>query len=224
MRLNQKNFLFLWVNIDLLTLSFHFMASDFTARQTEIIHAALQLIAENGIQGMTIKNLARRVGFSESAVYRHYENKVSILLAILDYFDQNFAQLFAAARQSDKTVPEKLEALFMNLFGIFQATPSLVSVIFSEEFFRNEDVLYQKVSGVMNENLQQLTYFLTQGQADGEIRKDVQAPILATIILGSVRLQVKQWQTMEYATDLVARGKELIDTLQILLSTLSTEI
>ena len=112
----------------------------------------------------------------------------------------------------------------MNLFGIFQATPSLVSVIFSEEFFRNEDVLYQKVSGVMNENLRQLTNFLAQGQANGEIRQDAQATLLATIILGSVRLQVKQWQTMEYATDIVAQGKELINTLKILLSTSSTEI
>ncbi|NLO51924.1 MAG: TetR/AcrR family transcriptional regulator [Bacteroidales bacterium] len=200
------------------------MASDFTARQTEIIHAALELIAESGIQGMTIKNLAGRIGFSESAVYRHYENKVSILLAILDYFDQNFAQLFATVRQSDKPVPEKLEALFMKLFGIFKATPSLVSVIFSEEFFRNEDILYQKVSGVMNENLRQLTNFLAQGQANGEIRQDLKAALLATIILGSVRLQVKQWQTMEYATDIVALGKELINTLKILLTTSSTEI
>lgn len=199
------------------------MASDFTPRQIEIIHAALALIAESGIQGMTIKNLARRIGFSESAVYRHYENKVGILLAILEYFDQNFEQLFASVLQSDTSVPEKLEALFMNLFGIFKSTPSLVSVIFSEEFFRNEDILYQKVSGVMNQNLRRLTDFMEQGQATGEIRQDVQATLLATIILGSVRLQVKQWQIMGYTTDIVAQGKELINTLKILLNTSSAK-
>ena len=199
------------------------MASNFTARQIEIIHAALSLIAESGIQGMTIKNLANRIGFSEAAVYRHYENKVGILLAILDYFDQNFKQLFASILQSDKTVPEKLEALFMNLFGIFQATPSLASVIFSEEFFRNEDILYQKVSGVMNENLSHLTNFLLQGQASGEIRQDLQATLLATIILGSVRLLVKQWQIMGFTTNIVMQGKELINTLKILLNTSPTK-
>jgi AcrR family transcriptional regulator len=49
------------------------MTSELSDRQKEIIEVSLALIAENGIQGLTIKNLAKRIGFSESAIYRHYE-------------------------------------------------------------------------------------------------------------------------------------------------------
>ena len=55
-------------------------------RQKEIIDVSLELIAEKGIQGLTIKNLAKKIGFSESATYRHYENKTQILIAVLDFF------------------------------------------------------------------------------------------------------------------------------------------
>ncbi|NLB03802.1 MAG: TetR/AcrR family transcriptional regulator, partial [Bacteroidales bacterium] len=57
-----------------------------TPRQTEIVETALNLINENGIQGLTIKNLSKKIGISEPAIYRHFENKIEILLAVLDTF------------------------------------------------------------------------------------------------------------------------------------------
>ena len=54
-----------------------------TDRQKEIISVSLDLISEKGIQGLTIKNLAQRIGITEPAIYRHYENKIHILLASL---------------------------------------------------------------------------------------------------------------------------------------------
>ena len=60
--------------------------ADFTNRQREIIVTSIDLIAENGIQGLTIKNIARKVGVSEPAIYRHFDSKINILLGILSYF------------------------------------------------------------------------------------------------------------------------------------------
>lgn len=48
--------------------------TDFTPRQTEIIDKAIQLIDQKGIQGLTIKNLARETGVTEGAIYRHFDN------------------------------------------------------------------------------------------------------------------------------------------------------
>ena len=53
-----------------------------TERQQEIINVALKLINEKGIQGLTMKNLSKEIGISEPAIYRHFENKIEILLAI----------------------------------------------------------------------------------------------------------------------------------------------
>lgn len=70
------------------------MNTEITERQQEIINVSLELIAESGIQSLTIKNLAKKIGFAESAIYRHYENKIQILLAILDFFKQNTEHFF----------------------------------------------------------------------------------------------------------------------------------
>lgn len=49
--------------------------NDFTVRQKQIIQQSIQLIADKGIQGLTIKNISKSIGISEPAIYRHFDNK-----------------------------------------------------------------------------------------------------------------------------------------------------
>ena len=56
--------------------------SELSARQEEIIDTAIKLIDAGGIQNLTMKNIARQMGFSEPAIYRHFESKLDLLLAM----------------------------------------------------------------------------------------------------------------------------------------------
>ena len=119
-----------------------------TERQKEIISVSLNIIVNEGIQALTIKNLARNIGISEPAIYRHYENKVQILTAILDYFRDNVEQFFTRELQGDIHSIDKIEQFFRNNFNTFTENPSYVVIIFSEEIFRNEPLLLEKISEI----------------------------------------------------------------------------
>ncbi len=192
------------------------MQSDITYRQRQIINVSLELIAEGGIQSLTIKNLAKRIGFAESAIYRHYENKIQILLAILDYFRQNSEAVFKKELEAHATAIEKIDKLFLSHFIKFSENPSLVAVIFSEEIFRNEDALTEKVAAIMTDNVAVLKSIVESGQRNGEIRNDVDAGHLSVIIMGSLRMFVKQWHMTNNGFDLTERGKGLIKSINTL--------
>lgn len=192
------------------------MNTEITERQQEIIKVSLELIAERGIQSLTIKNLARKIGFAESAVYRHYENKVQILLAILDFFKQSTEHFFSNQLNSNDNALIKIEKLFLNHFKKFSTSPSLVSVIFSEEIFRNEVELTEKVKEIMNKNTTILKSIIETGQSNGELRDDIDAYHLSIIIMGSLRMFVKQWHMADYDFDLVEKGSEFINSIKIL--------
>jgi AcrR family transcriptional regulator len=192
------------------------MKDNLSARQIEIINASLQLISESGIQSMTIKNLAKRIGFAESAVYRHYENKIQILMAILNMFKQNSDQFFDAQLNSDDNSITKIESLFINHFNKFAQNPALVTVIFSEEIFRNEVELSTRVSEIMEKNIKSLDAIIQQGQANSEIRSDIESFDLSTIILGSLRMFVKQWHISNFSFDLNERGRHFIESIKLL--------
>ncbi|MBT6686787.1 MAG: TetR/AcrR family transcriptional regulator [Bacteroidetes bacterium] len=60
-----------------------------------MVEVALELIANKGIQGLTIKNLAKKIGITEPAIYRHFDSKIHILITILDLFKKNNELIFS---------------------------------------------------------------------------------------------------------------------------------
>ncbi len=163
-------------------------------RQKEIMEASLEIISSEGIQRLTIKNISGKIGVSEPAIYRHYENKISILIAILDEFRTMSSKLFKDQSNSNISPVRKLENIFNSLFNAFRKNPSLVSVIFSEEIFRNEPLLRQRISEIMKHNSSVVEAIVSEGQKSGDINSDIDPGYLTLIITGSLRMLVKKWQ------------------------------
>lgn len=189
-----------------------------TDRQKEIISVSLDLISEKGIQGLTIKNLAQRIGITEPAIYRHYENKIHILLAILELFRKNTVQVFENKSDDNLSAIENIEQIFSNQFRILAETPQLVAVIFSEEIFRNEPLLMERIGAIMDQINQAITAIIRKGQERNEIRPDIEAAHLAIMIMGGLRLFVKRWQMKDFSFDLMAEGTAFLQSVKKLIS------
>jgi excisionase family DNA binding protein len=76
------------------------------ARKQEIVRAALETIAEHGVQGATISRIAKGAGITPAALYAHFENRKAILLAALDVV---YDQVFDSFRSSSS--PDPLQRL-----------------------------------------------------------------------------------------------------------------
>jgi AcrR family transcriptional regulator len=163
-------------------------------RQREIMEASLEIISAEGIQNLTIKNISGKIGISEPAIYRHYENKISILVAILDEFRAMSGKLFSDHSAGDTSPVEKLKNIFKGLFKAFEKNPSMVSVIFSEEVFRNEPLLRQRISEIMEHNSSVIRTLVAEGQKSGDIDGDIDPGYLTIILTGSLRMLVRKWQ------------------------------
>ena len=190
------------------------METELSERQKEIINASLEIIAENGIQSLTIKNLSKKIGLVESAIYRHYESKTQILIAILD-------SITVETKSNDlaevKSVISVLEKRFENQFFTFTENPALVSVIFAEDLFQNEVLLVEKTKAKVERSISEMAVMIKVGQQKGEIRNDIDSEQLSIMIIGSVRMLVKQWKMSGYSFNLINKGAELIQSLKLIL-------
>jgi AcrR family transcriptional regulator len=190
------------------------MITELSERQKEIIKASLEIISENGIQSLTIKNLSKKIGLVESAIYRHYESKTQILIAILD-------SITVETKSNDSTEVESvisiIENRLANHFLTFTNNPTLVSVVFAEDLFQNEPLLIEKTKAKVEKSISELAKLISVGQQKGEIRNDIVSEQVSIMINGSVRMLVKQWKMSGYSFDLIAKGAELINSLKLLL-------
>ena len=189
-----------------------------TERQKEIVLVALELIATKGIQDFTIKNLANNIGITEPAIYRHYESKIAILISILDFFQEKTGHIIRQQLLNNSTAIDKIEQIFHQYLSVFSANPSLVSVIFSEQIFKNEAKLINKIYEVIENNQKNLIEILSIGNKKEEIRTDITANHLSIIVMGTLRLFAQKWQISEYSFDLLKEGKELIRSIKLIIS------
>lgn len=190
------------------------MKTELSERQKEIISASLELIAESGIQSLTIKNLSKKIGLVESAIYRHYESKTQILIALLDTIGE---QTKYSNEKKVDSIFEFIEEKLENHFLTFQKNPALVSVVFAEDLFQNEPQLVEKTRLKVEKSLSALSELIQQGQQRREIRTDIDAGIISIMINGSLRMLVKQWKMSGYSFNLISRGEELIESYRLML-------
>lgn len=188
-----------------------------TERQIQIIESSIKLIAYKGIQGFTIKNLSKEIGISEPAIYRHFESKTEILTTILNNFKEMSEMISMLVVNNNDTAIEKIEFMFSKMIEIFTEQPAFVSVIFSEEIFKNEKILINKIIEILNLQQANIEKIIEIGQNDKNIRTDIDKSSLALIFMGSFRLLVKRWELNNHNFSLKTEGQKLINSFKILL-------
>ena len=187
-------------------------------RQEQIISESINIIDKKGIQGLTIKNLSKAIGISEPGIYRHFESKTEILLSILNNFKEMAVMLSEMMKSYEATAIEKIRFMFSKMLELFSENPSMVSVIFSEEIFKNEEVLKIKIVEILNLHGQTLENIISEGQSENTIRKAIDKKSLALITMGSLRLLVKKWDLNNHNFNLSTEGNKLIAVLSKVLS------
>ena len=93
-------------------------------RQFEIIVAAGKILSASGVGRLTIKNLAREMGFSESAIYRHFDSKEDILVAMLNFLAEDMDERLNQVVSTLKSPTENLDAIFLDQFAFFFQKPA----------------------------------------------------------------------------------------------------
>jgi len=165
-----------------------------TERQKEIVTKAFVLIASQGIQELTIKNLAKAIGTSEPAIYRHFDSKAAILSAIVDEIIAVRNAAWHTAVSERKTAKEKLVDFFSRQALSFESFPSLVIILFPDMLFRQDPDLLERIRSMIKETNDHIRELLKAGIDEGSFRKDLDCDNLSLLLIGGFRMLVSRWR------------------------------
>ncbi|MFO7660687.1 MAG: TetR/AcrR family transcriptional regulator [Candidatus Cloacimonadaceae bacterium] len=191
---------------------------ELTARQQDIVNAAINIIARQGYQELTTKRLAEVVGVSEAALYRHFDSKTDLIHKILEYFQTLAQEAMGSIHDDIKDPFKQVKAFVMNRYKLFMDNPDLARVMFSEEIYENDRSLAEHNLTIMHIHRDQLIKSIKAAQKTKQIRTDLQAIQLFRIIVGSMRLLVMQWQLSSYEFELQKEGVKLWQTIEKLIT------
>ena len=179
-----------------------------TSRQAEIVDAALKLIAEQGIQHLTIRNLSTAIGVTEAALYRHFPGKTEIIQAMVSRFEEDVDDIGELRGWA------AIEAALIRRTELVLAKPDLARVVFAEELFKDSPETEQILHGMMQRHYKIMERHFQEAVEDGTIRADIPMDTLFRLILGPLRLLIKQWGLSGGSFDLRAKRDEMLSLMK----------
>lgn len=99
-----------------------------------LIAAGIEGLDEGGGLGLSLREMARRVGVTPTAAYRHFKSKDALLGAIAAEGFVELARAFEAAEGRATQAPEKLIRLGESYVAFARAKPSLFRLMFGHAY------------------------------------------------------------------------------------------
>jgi AcrR family transcriptional regulator len=157
-----------------------------TPTREKILAAAIDLFAERGYEGTSMRDIANLVGIRESAIYRHYAGKDAILQAIFAYAETRIYEPLPPAepisQQDERSI---FRDMLEGLPTFIQADPTLIKIsqILLAEMHHDPKIM-EYVQATYGEKAMEYTEALFRQQMkEGKIRS-CDARALATIFNG----------------------------------------
>lgn len=193
------------------------MVDKTSKRQQEIIESAGKLLMEKGIKGLTTKNLAQEMEFSESALYRHFKNKEDIILLLIRFLSENINLRFETILKAENNAEEKFLALFLSQFQFFKKNPHFIVIVLSDGLMDNSEDIKKSIKKLIETNFAALKKIMTDGQESKLFNQEMEADSLVHFAMGTFRLQMLQWKLSNFSFDIEAQGMKTMTNLLTLL-------
>ncbi|MCB9151683.1 MAG: TetR/AcrR family transcriptional regulator [Caldilineaceae bacterium] len=162
------------------------------ARRQQIIDAAVQVIAEQGFQNTTIKQIAARAEVADGTIYNYFKNKDDILLAIIRQVTEvEVRDLHFAEAQQMKLSDFVHEYVAHRMAEVDEGYPIMKVLI--GETLANPQLVQQVYDEVYRPAFGAAEHFFQQLMAQGQLRNGdpaLFARLFAAPVLGLLTLRM----------------------------------
>ena len=143
-----------------------------SVRRREIIEAARVVITDHGMQALTIGSLARTVGVSEGAIYRHFKGKKQIIAGLIEDIDLRLTRRIDLIDGDPDAGLSRLEQVLKD--NVAPSTVTGVSfMVIAEVLMNGDDELRRLMQMAIDRHLTMIEAQLSAGVQKAEVREDI---------------------------------------------------
>ena len=153
-------------------------------RQEQIKKAVLEIIAEEGLHNISTRNLAKKIGFSEGAIFRHFSSKRDIIKGIMDDVANDLIGSLRSIVISPIKSEEKLYNYLCKNVKYLKENRGITILLFSEATHLGDKELKEKLNQILLEQKQFIIKMVKDGIAEGVWDKKVNPEDVAILYMG----------------------------------------
>jgi AcrR family transcriptional regulator len=177
-------------------------------RQEQIVHAAMNLIASQGLRRLSVAAISNKIGLVPSAIYRHFKSKDDVLDMILDFIQEKLLTNIRITCKETSEPMERLQRILKRHVETLRENRAIPRVIFTEDVFSGNPKRKNRVYGIINGFLDGLNEIIRDGQRKGQIRSDMDSKTVALMFVGMIQPGTILWFLSDGKFDISKHAKK----------------
>ena len=161
-------------------------------RRLVTVKTVIELAGEQNPSEITTAVIAKRMGLTQGALFRHFPNKDAILQTVMEWVADRLLSRIEKAIDTKSSPLDALESMFMAHIKFIAEYPGIPRMLFAELQSSEETATKRIVQTLLRSYGERLNRLFEQGKACGEIDEKLNNEAAATLFIGTIQGLVMQ--------------------------------
>ncbi|MBQ0719607.1 MAG: nucleoid occlusion factor SlmA [Gammaproteobacteria bacterium] len=163
------------------------------SRRETILQALAEMLEESPHKKITTAALAKKVGVSEAALYRHFPSKARIFESLIDFIEDTLFSRISAIIKDAPNTPERCRMVITLVLSFSEKNPGLSRILTGDALTGETERLHARVNQLFARIESQLKQVLREGELRENCRTRLLASAAAELLLVIAEGKIRQF-------------------------------
>jgi TetR/AcrR family transcriptional regulator len=177
------------------------MATKTGEKKLQILQAVAEMLELPNGSKITTAALAKRLGVSEAALYRHFASKAQMFEGLIEFIEQTLFGLINKITVDEKNGLQQARAIVTLLLGFAQHNHGMTRVLTGDALVSEDERLQQRINQLLDRLESTLKQSLRMAMAQQELDAATDVGAHANVLLCLVMGRWQQFAKSNFARD-----------------------
>jgi TetR/AcrR family transcriptional regulator len=163
------------------------------SRRQQILEALAHELEQSPGQRITTAGLAKAVGVSEAALYRHFPSKAKMFEGLIEFIEETVFGLISRIITDEKSAAGRCEKIMLVLLGFSARNPGISRILVGDALTGETERLRQRIGQFFDRIESQFKQILREAELAGELRGKQQVAATANLLLAVAEGRMNQY-------------------------------
>ncbi|WP_286198164.1 nucleoid occlusion factor SlmA [Salinisphaera sp. G21_0] len=168
------------------------------SRKQQILEALAHMLETAPGNRITTSALARAVGVSEAALYRHFPSKAKMFEGLIEFIEETLFSRISLILSDEPHVNARCEKILLLLIGFCEKNPGLTRILTGDALAGETERLRQRVTQLFDRLETQLKQTLREAEIKEGVRPRLTVSVTANLMLAAAEGRIAQYVRSEF--------------------------
>ncbi|MDC0362081.1 nucleoid occlusion factor SlmA [Halioglobus sp.] len=162
-------------------------------RRQQILEALAQMLEASPGSRITTAGLARQVGVSEAALYRHFPSKTKMFEGLIEFIEETLFSRINLILAEEPTAALRCEKMIMLLLVFTERNPGLTRILTGDALAGETDRLHARVAKLFERFETQLKQVIREAELREGLRPSISLPAASNLLMSAAEGRISQY-------------------------------